>query len=440
MKSAFTTIICATLFALLTFPAWAQTVVRADIRQAFDRDSRYERDQRDADDADWSPNDAHEQREPRGIRKYITNVEELYSAVNNSANAGTTLVLARGTYMLSGSDPNNVPRLKGGRIELQPDMSLVGVRGDRDAVVISAHNLPASSFPATVNGVATGPNAAVRIGLGHNAVEWLTVRDAIFAQANIDSGLQPLDPGTTFIRVEHVASTGSTRGLNILNFGPQTSGQTIEADIVDCYFFDNDFGISEGVRMGNFAGATGSTVNVWMSGNRSWGQATGRLIVDNTAIASTVNVVSSRNRFYGNGAGTIIAGGLTGGTKRADGNTINFEAHGDEFIDNTGATAFDHGGLVVLGGENASPSGGGGSNNTVNVQLWDCRMLGNNTSDLTGIGGRSLPSGNPSLNQNNHVTIEIKDDGDERRRRQPVEIFTDSIPAVPDYGNSVTVN
>jgi hypothetical protein len=368
----------------------------------------------------------------------ISNVEELYSAVNDPANAGTTLGLSPGTYMLSASDPNGVPRPKGGRIELQPDMSLIGVEGDRTAVVISASDLPASSFPTTVNGIATGPNASVRMGLGHNALEWLTVRDARFAQANIDSGLQPLDPGTAFIRVSHVASTGSTRGMNILNFGPQSSGQTIEADIIDNYFFENVFGISEGIRMGNFQGATGSTVSVRMSGNLSWGQETGRLIVNNTAIESTVNVVSSGNRFYGNGAGTIIAGGLTQGTKRADGNTINFEAHGDQFIGNTGATAFDHGGLVVLGTDNASPTGGGGSNNTVNVQLWGCRMLDNDTWDLAAIGARTLPSANPSLNQNDHVTIEINGDGNGRGRWQPVEFFADSLP-VAGYGNSVTV-
>jgi ABC-type uncharacterized transport system substrate-binding protein len=38
----------------------------------------------------------------------ISNVEALYSAVNDPANAGATLVLSPGTYMLSASDPNNV--------------------------------------------------------------------------------------------------------------------------------------------------------------------------------------------------------------------------------------------------------------------------------------------------------------------------------------------
>lgn len=366
----------------------------------------------------------------------ISNVEELYSAVNDPGNAAATLVLAPGTYMLSALDSNNLPRLKGGRIELQPDMSLIGVEGDRDAVVINASGLPKSSF--TTGG---GPNSAIRMGLGHNALEWLTVRDAVNAQANIDTGLQSLDPGTAFILLAHIVSTGSVRGVNLRNYGPQTSGQTIEADIVDCDFFDNLLGISEGIRIGNFAGATGSTVNVRMSGNRLWGQETGRLVVNNTATNSAVNVISSGNRFYGNGAGTIIAGGLTQGTARADGNTINFEAHGDEFLENTRATDFDHGGLVVLGTENASPVGGGGSNNTVDVQLWGCRMLDNATSDLYGVGARStsVPGIDPTLSQNDHVMFEIHGDGTGNGKWQPVEFYADSLPGSPEEANSVTV-
>lgn len=366
----------------------------------------------------------------------ISNVEDLYSAVNNPANAGTTLVLAPGVYMLSTMDPNNVARPKGGRIEFQPDMSLIGIEGDRSAVVIDAFNLPASSFPQTVNSVNTGPNAAVRLGLGKNDLEWVTVRNARFGQANIDSGLQPLDPGTAYIRVAHVASTGSTRGMNVLNFGPQTSGQTIEADIVDNLFFDNDFNLSEGIRIGNFQGATGSTVNVRMSGNSSWGQKQGRLIVNNRAINSTVNVYSSGNRFFQNGLGTVVLGGLSTNNTRADGNTITFEAHGDQFVGNTAETEFDRGGFLALGTDNVSDVSGGGSNNTVSVKLWGCRMMGNDLTDLMGVGARSLVESTSSLSQNDHLTIEIHGDGN--RSTDGVEFFADSLPPT-NYGNSVTV-
>jgi hypothetical protein len=369
----------------------------------------------------------------------VSNVEELYSAVNDPGNAGATLLLAAGTYMLSVNDPDAAPRPKGGRIELQPNMSLIGLEGDRTAVVIDALNLPATSFPQIVNGVNLGPNAAVRMGLGHNRVEWLTVRNAVWGQANIDSGLQPLDPGTAFISIAHVASTGSTRGINILNFGPLASEQTIEAEITDCWLFDNDFNLSEGIRLGNFQGARRSVVNVRMSGNRSWGQKQGRLIVNNRAFESTVNVVSSGNRFYDNGGGTIIVGGLSSNNTRADSNTINFDAHGDQFLSNTGDTELDRGGLIALGVENVSPSAGGGSNNTVRIRLWGCRMADNGEPDLTAIGARSVPEATASLSQNNHVVIEIRGEGSHHGRWEPVEYFADQVPANPNYGNSVSI-
>lgn len=369
----------------------------------------------------------------------IADVEGLYSAVNDPANSGATLVLAPGTYMLSAKDPYGVARLKGGRIELQPDMSLLGVEGDRSLVVINAVNLPKTSFPTTLNGVATGPNAAVRMGLGHNAIEWLTVRDTVNGQANIDTRLQPLDSGTAYVFIAHIASTGSARGLNLINHGSQTSGQTIEADIIDSYFYDNTVGISEGIRIGNFAQSKG-TVNVRMNGNLSWGQQTGRVLETSGATDSTINVLSNGNRFYGNGTGTIIFGGVTGGlspTAGSDGNTINFEAHGDQFIDNTGFSATDHGGLLIRGLENVSPATGG-TNNTVIIALWGCRMLGNTDTDLYAVGARTTIA-LPSLSQNNHVTIEIHGDGNDNGKWQPVEFFRNSLPGPPNYGNSVTV-
>jgi hypothetical protein len=366
----------------------------------------------------------------------VQDVEELYGAVNNPANAGATLVLSPGTYMLSVNAPGDVPRPKGGRIELQPNMSLRGVEGDRSAVVISAYDLPASSFP---NGGTIGPNAAVRMGLGYNSLEWLTVRDARSAQANVDTGLQPLDPGTAVVRIAHIASTGSTRGLNVLNFGSQTSGQTIVGEILDCHFFDNVLNVSEGVRIGNFQGAHNSTVNVVMSGNLSWGQKQGRLLVNNRAVDSTVSVVSSGNRFYDNGAGTIVIGGLSSNDTRADGNTIDLEAHGDQFVGNARVVEFDQGGLVMLGSENISETTGGGSNNVVHVSLWGPRMRANGTADLTAIGARWTSPGTAGLSENNHVTIEIRGDGDANGKWQPVEFFADTVPSGPSYGNAVAV-
>lgn len=366
----------------------------------------------------------------------VTNVEELYDAVNDPANAGATVALAPGTYMLSVNDAQNLPRPNAGRIHFQPDMSLKGVEGNPGAVVINAINLPVASFPT--NGMPAGPNAAVRMGLGRNALEWLTVRDARNAQANIDTGLQPLDPGPALVRIAHVISTGSVRGLNALNFGPMTSGQVIDIEIVDCQFVENTLNLSEGVRLGNFQGARGSTVNARMSGNISWGQKQGRLIVNNRAIESTINVWSSGNRFYDNGGGTIVVGGLSSNNTRADGNTITLVAHGDQFLGNVRDTEFDRGGLIALGTEDISDIGGG-SHNTVQITLWGCRMAGNALADLVAIGARWTSPFGAGLSINNRVTIEIHGDGGGNGRWQPVELVMDSEPGGP-YGNMATVS
>jgi uncharacterized delta-60 repeat protein len=361
----------------------------------------------------------------------VTNVEELYTAVNDTANIGATLVLAPGEYMLSVDEPDGTLRPNGGRLEFQENMSLVGVVGDRGAVVINAINLPINSYQG--NGLRL--TAAIRLGRGTNSIEWLTVRDTQFGGANIDTNL--VFPGTAYVRIAHVASSGGVFGLNALNYGPGSSGETLEIDIIDNDFFLNTFGFAQGLRIGNFARATGSTVNARIIGNRSWGNELGCLIVNSEVIDSTINVFSMGNRFVDNGAGTIIFGGLSG-IDPADGNTINFEAHGDDFIDNDEFATFDIGGLVVSGGENIlSPNYV--NNNTVNVSLWGCRMGGNNTYDLLGIGARSAPESIGTPGVNNRVTIEIHGEDNANGRWQPVEHFENSIPFDANTTNSVTI-
>lgn len=361
----------------------------------------------------------------------VGNVEELYAAVNDPANVGATVVISPGLYTLSANAPDGAPRPNKGRLDLLENMSLLGVVGDRTAVVIDARNLPASSYTGS-----PGPIAAVRMGRGTNSIQWLSVRNAVNGQANVDTGL--LWPGTAYVTIAHAASSGGIRGLNVLNFGPAASGEIIEADIVDSYFFDNTYGISEGARLGNFQGATGSTVNARMIGNSFWGQETGRLIPNNRAINSKINIYSDGNRFFDNGAGTIILGALSSNATTANGNTVNFEAHGDHFVGNTALTPLDVGGLVVLGGENISIPNGT-NNNTVNVTLWGCRMADNNTYDLFGVGARSNPVSVGPPGVNNHVTIEIHGEGSTKGRWRPVEFFADSLPPDPNATNTVTI-
>ena len=360
----------------------------------------------------------------------VGNVEELYAAVNDSRNAGATLTLASGVYMLSETDLAGVGRANGGRLDLLENMSLMGVEGDRNAVVIDAINLPSSSYrvPIVV--------AAVRLGRGRNSIEWLTVRNAVNGMANIDTTLQW--QGTAFVRIAHVASTGGQRGLDVRNAGDLgASGETIDAEFVDNDFFNNNRGaLNQGLRIVNLRTGPGTVINARMIGNRFWGQHMGRVLANNGSTNSTVHVFSSGNRAFGNGAGTVIIGANAGAP--ANGNAIDLQAHGDHFVDNT-ATPFPDlgGGLVVLGGDNVSLSANVVNNNTVHVSLWGCRIEGNGTWDIFAVGARSIPESVGAPGVNNHVTIEINGEG--RGRWEPVEFFADSIPHDPSLNNSVTV-
>jgi hypothetical protein len=359
----------------------------------------------------------------------VGNVEELYAAVNDPANAGATVILGRGVYMLSANDPFGTARANGGRLDLQENMSLIGDDGDRSAVIIDAGNLPASSYDV-VTPTITIPAAAIRMGRGHNSIEWLTVRNARLGTANIDTTLQ--SPGRAFVTIAHVASTGSKRGLDLIHsVFVGGSGDTIHADIVDNDVFNNNLGSSQGVRIIN-AGTSDGVINVRMTDNRSWGQSTGMVFANPGATNSTINVFSAGNQLFGNAVGTIISAAIPVG----NGNIINLEAHGDRFFDNILPFSVSglHGGLIVVGGE-ATATPNAVNSNTVDVALWGCRMERNNTWDLFAAGAFSLPESIGFPGVNNHVTIEIHGGG----KGDPSEFFANSIPDDPSLNNSVTV-
>src|SRR5215470_5974384 len=142
----------------------------------------------------------------------VSNVEGLYAAVNNPANAGAIVVLASGTYTLTPRDANNQSRPNGGRLVLQSGMALIGQNryvdfdGDgvwdprddnRDGIpdtdpvrglifadptgetIIDAINLSGNTFAGTIV-----------IGLD-NRVEKLTVRNTKGLLAAIDVNQAP---------------------------------------------------------------------------------------------------------------------------------------------------------------------------------------------------------------------------------------------------------
>lgn len=353
----------------------------------------------------------------------VFNVDQLYAAVNDPQNEGRQIVAAPGIYMLSATDSSGAPRPNGGRLEFQEDMSLVGVIGDRGAVVISGINLPPSSLPN-----APPPFGAIRLGRGRNAVEWITIRDTRGGQGNIVTGLTW--PGTQYVRVAHVASTGATNyNLSFFNFG---TAPVLEADIVDNDLFDAFGGMRGGFRIRN---SSSGVINVRLIGNRVWGNQL-NFIINTAATGATTNVVSIGNNYFDNGNGLTLVGGFN-----ASGNTINFQGFGDSYTNNNAGSTLERGGLVIVGGDKGAPVPGTtpipANNNTVNASLYFCRFSGNDLWDLAAIGARSIAGSVGSPGDNNRVTVNMIGIP---RRPSLVEFFANSIPFDAATTNSVTVN
>jgi len=354
----------------------------------------------------------------------VSNIDELYAAINDPQNAGRQVVAAPGVYMLSTTDSNETPRPNGGRLEFQEDMSLIGVVGDRTAVVINGINLPASVLPN-----APIPFGAIRLGRGRNAVEWLTVRDTRGGQGNIVTSLAY--SGTQYVRVAHVASTGAPTNLSIFSFG---AAPVLEADLVDNDLFDAVGGLRLGFRIRNSSGATGGVINARLIGNRIWNNQFS-IVINTAATGATTNITSVGNDYYDNGNGLTLVGGLN-----SSGNTLNFHGFGDSYINNTAATAFERGGLVMVAGDKGAPVPGTtpipANNNTVNATLFVSRFSGNNLWDLAAIGARSFAGSTGSPGDNNHTEVKLVGIPS---GPSFVEFFANSIPEDPATTNSVTV-
>jgi hypothetical protein len=359
----------------------------------------------------------------------VTDVEQLYAAVNNPENAGSDILLAPGTYVLSAVDGTGAPRPNGGRIELQQDMSLYGDAGDRSAVVIDAGALPASSFT-----VSFGRTAPVRIGRGTNTVESLTIAGNAAAAAGIATELTGTQ--TTNIRVAHVVAHGSSRGVDIRNVGASMIGRRINAEIVENEFVGPTeiVGMTEGIRLANFVGADGGAVFATLSGNRAHGFQIGLIIASNRSSNATIDVRSAGDRYFANALGALVTAGLSQATTGvANNNLTTFEARGTQFMDNTADISdLDHGGLRFVAAL-STVKANATSNNTLNVTLWGTKSEHNDTMDFEAFGAWKAAA--PGIaGTNNRTTIKLN--GVSRKIEGEV---TPSFPADAGGTNSAIV-
>ena len=367
-------------------------------------------------------------------RIYVSDIGQLYAAVNDPENAGRLIVLAAGTYILNASYPN------AGRLELLENMELQGQPGHPELVIIDASLLPGTSFVPPLNFPAAR-SGAIRMGRGFNSIEWLTVKGNSTAQALsvIDTDL--IWSGLSRVRVAHSVITGGRIGIDIRNVGAGSVSRTLEAEIVDNEVVENLVQFGQGIEIQNANGAIEATIRATLNGNYVHGNKIGmRTFVNNANNTNTnfgsITIQSTADRFEENGIGLYLSAGLNQGTTtNANGNLLHFEAHGTSIQNNQGTLPPDvtdpsPGGIYAVGG--FSTNGGVASDNRLEINLWGCLISGNQGPDIKAYGALStklVPAGTNNV-------VEIKLHG---VSQNATVVATPSSPIEPAGTNIVNI-
>lgn len=340
---------------------------------------------------------------------HVADVEALYAAINDPGHAGAAIVLAAGHYTLTALDPQGVARPNGGRLELQSGMSLSGVSGRPDDVVIDGSDSHGPSF-------APGNSGPVRIGRSHESIEWLTVLGAPRAGGSIVTDL--VGDSTATLRIAHVIATGSVRGIDVRNTA--SAGRTIIIDLDDNELTGNTATLNQsggqGLRFVNLQGADLGTISASLHGNWSHDNLRGCIIANLASNRASITIDSHDDRFDNNNVGCVIYGATTQG----NGNTVSFTAHAGSVSNNVGVLQPENemGGLVVVGGHGQLP--GSTSDNVVQMRFWGTKFGGNGV-DISAWGAfTTAPS---PAGTNNTVLIDLNG--------VSKQAVTDATPSTP---------
>ena len=328
-----------------------------------------------------SAHNSNSQKEKKKV--YVSNLNELYAAVNDPGNAGSQVILAPGTYNLNASYPN------GGRLELQPDMSLRGQPGQIDAVLIDQSSLPFASFRLTP-AVSVAP---IRMGRGTNSLEWLSVKGGSVAAnplAVIESDLLGAETNVTISHV-YVDCNGSRTGIMFRNRLDEHANRVINAtleysEIANASVNPNPPGA--GLALQNRI--SGAQIKLNMKGNYIRGCRVG-ILHFNAGLGTSIDncsldIISHNDRIEANGCGFDLSGGSTGaGILYANNNSAIVKMYGTAIKDNgqsqhpTNNGAFP-GGISAAGGWNTA------SHNNLHISLSGCDISNNNGTDIHGFG------------------------------------------------------
>lgn len=343
------------------------------------------------------PNNSNTQK--AGKKVYVTSLHELYSAVNNTENASTEVVLAPGTYTLDASYPN------GGRLELQTDMTLRGQPGNSEAVLIDQSTLPAASYLASA--VSTG---GVRLGRGTNGLEWLSVKGGTLSVNAFAVIAVDLASAETSIKISHVKvySNGTRIGIDLRNRLAEHAGRKIYADLAhnEITGFTSSLGFALAVF--NVNNAIGAVIKLNMKENYLHGNKIG-LITNNGAFNRTmengvIEITSQADRLENNGCAIDpTGGGNQAPTTFANNNTTTIKMFGSTIRNNNppgvpelqpvnGALA---GGVYAVGGFNSVNNITGynrASNNKMKLEFYGCDISNNNGADIYAYGAWCFPA------------------------------------------------
>ncbi len=322
----------------------------------------------------------------------VYDVVQLYSAVNNPANAGSVITLAPGTYTLNSSYPNS------GRLELQADMSIQGRPGHPEDVIIDESLLPLASFA-----IPSGRTGGVRLGIGTHAIEWITLKGSAAGLSVIDTDLPSTE---THINISHIIiyGNGSSIGIDIRN---RLSGRIIEAELEHNDISGNTTLLGPGIEVQNANPASGAVIYVDLKENYLHGNKVGLGGFNNGGQASVSNnrieINSHADRIEGNGVGMFFGGATSQvATALATNNTTIVNAHGTKIQFNNpmplppllkpDIIGFIPTGIYAVGGRSSSVQGyNKSSNNTLKIFFWGCKISDNNSPDITAIGAWCQP-------------------------------------------------
>ncbi len=366
---------------------------------------------------------------------HVSNLAELYAAVNDVNNAGNLIEMAPGTYTLNATYPNS------GRLEFQKDMQLQGQEGHSERVIIDESLLPAASFLT-----GTTRTGGIRMGRGANVLAWVTLKGGTLA-ANAFSAIDTdLNSAETQIGILHVTvlGNGGSIGIDIRNRRVDQAGRIIEA-----FLEDNDISgvvtfLGPAIEIQNANNASGSKITVDLKNNYLHDNRVGVGAFNNasnsTVLNSRIDVASHADRIERNGIGMYLGGGLAQlSTIQSNGNATHVEMHGSSITNNNPqplppALQPGVGGVVPCGihAFGGASSTGGASGNLLTIKLWGCKVSENNGTDIYAFGAHSVSATPAGIN--NRLEIELNGVS----KKASVQA-TPSFPTEPAGTNTVNV-